>query len=113
LDGPEEVTLWKAPQAGRPAAQEMIDGFDRLRYPGDGPYFASDKALAEVFEGIYQNGMQEIRIPKDRFEELIRLGVLQPDSYYPSGSSYHVPPDGLALFNDAIRMGSPNLYHSR
>lgn len=107
---PDEVPLWKAPQKGRDAIHEITSGYDPDQYPGDGPYFALDKALAVEFEAIYGNGLQEIRMPRSLFDELVRLGVIRRDTYYPTRSC-HVPPVGLPDFNEAINQGTPNEYH--
>ncbi len=113
---PEEsavVTLWKAPQGGRlNAAGELTEGFDPSQYPGDGPYFATDKAIAEGFrDASYGNGLQEVNIPRGIFDELVAKGIIQPDTFYGPGQAWHVPPDGLAEFNAALKMGPPNVYH--
>lgn len=111
MDPPGEITLWKAPQPGRAGAQEVIDGYDHLRYPGDGPYFARDKVIADRLQSNYGNGLQEINIPETLFQDLLDQGIVQPDAYYGQERSYHVPPAGLPVFNEAIKKGSPNVYH--
>jgi hypothetical protein len=68
-----------------------------------------DRELAHEWQDVYENGLQQIHLPRSVFEELIRQGIIRPDGYYP-GRSCYVPPDGLAIFNDAIAQGSPNLY---
>lgn len=106
-----EVVLWKAPQQGRDAAQEIADGFDPISYPNDGPYFTTDISIAEGFALLYQAGLQEIFILEGLFNELITRGVIRCDSYYPLGVSYHVPASGLGAFNHAIQQGSANQFH--
>jgi hypothetical protein len=59
----------------------------------------------------YGNGIQELHIPGPLFEALVLQGVIQPDGYYPVGQSWHVPPDGLTVFNAAIKQGTPNRFH--
>lgn len=108
----DEVTLWKAPQPGRDGAREISDGFDPKEYPGNGPYFTTVQAVAEDYLRAYQAGMQVIHLPRSVFKELIRQGILLPDPYYPDDEGYHVPAAGLAVFNAAIRQGTPNEYHS-
>jgi hypothetical protein len=109
MDPPEEVTLWKAPQAGRNPAAEVMTGFDPVEYPGDGPYFALDRELAEEWQRIYGNGLQVFHIPRALYDDLLRQGVIRPDAYYP-GRSCHVLPSGLSAFNNSIAQGSPNVY---
>ncbi len=106
----DEVTLWKAPQKGRDGAAEVASGFDPNVYPGNGPYFAFARDFAEGWQDIYENGLQEIHLPRTLFEDLVQKGVIQSDSYCP-GQSCHVPAAGLAAFNQAIQQGSPNVYH--
>jgi hypothetical protein len=110
VSAPDEVTLWKAPQQGRDAIAEVTRGFEPAVYPGDGPFFALELQLAEQWRAVYRNGLQEIHVPRPLFEDLLRQGVIQPDTYYP-GRSCHVPPPGLVLFNQAILQGTPNAYH--
>lgn len=105
----DEVTLWKAPQRSRDAAAEVAAGFDPREYPGDGPYFALDLELAKDWEKIYQNGIQAVHIPRRLYEDLVNRQVIVPDSYCP-GRSCHVPPVGLAAFNEAIRQGTTGTY---
>ena len=106
------VTLWKAPGKGRTgAASEVTNGFDPAKYPGDGPYFATDKSIAESFQRSYGNGLQEINIPRSKFDELVNKGVIKVDGYYDAGKSWHVPADRLAEFNEAIGQGPANQFH--
>jgi Pretoxin HINT domain len=107
------VSLWKAPAPGRNAAGEVVNGYEPTEYPGDGPYFATRRSIAESFQDSYENGLQEIRIPKARFEQLVAEGVIQPDGYYAPGQSWHVPSERLPAFNQAIMEGPPNLYHTQ
>jgi hypothetical protein len=111
VPGSEEIVLYKAPQSGRVAPQEVVDGFDPELYPGNGPYFTIDRKIAEGFQETYCNGMQEIYLPKTLFEEFIGRGIIRLDLYYRAGQSYHVPASGLRLFNEAIKLGTPNVYN--
>ncbi len=106
------VTLWKAPANGRlGAAGEVTAGFDPAEYPGDGPYFATDKPIAEGFQQSYGNGLQEINISRGTFDELVHTGVIKMDGYYGAGRSWHVPADKLANFNDAVTQSATNRFH--
>ena len=108
----DAVTLWKAPGKGRTgAAGEVRAGFDPAEYPGDGPYFATDKSIAEGFQQSYGNGLQEINIPRSTFDELVQRGVIRMDGYYEPGRSWHVPADRLAEFNEAVKQGATNQFH--
>lgn len=109
----DEVILWKAPQPGRDSAREVIEGFDPQKYPGNGPYFTTVREIAEDYEKHYQAGLQVIRIPRAVFRDLIRNGILVLDPLYPDDNeSYHVPPGGLPLFNEAMQQGTPNEFQS-
>jgi hypothetical protein len=101
----DEVILWKAPQPGRPAEQEIIDGFDPQLYPGNGPYFATIKAIAVGFANIYGNGLQEIHFPKTVFDDLVGRGVILADTFYDPDESYYVPAARLTEFNEAMKQG--------
>jgi hypothetical protein len=106
----DELILWKAPQRGRAAEREVVDGYDPAVYPGNGPYFTTKRTVAEDFQDSYANGMQQIHIPGDVFRELIDHGIIVPDPMYDQGVSYHVPSVGLAVFNAAMQRGTPNVY---
>jgi hypothetical protein len=106
----EEIILWKAPQAGRPAEEEVTEGFDPKRYPGNGPYFAVKEELAKEFRKLYRNGLQEIRVSRALFLELVQRGIVSEDPQYPDPISYHVPAKGLHEFNAAIKAGTRNAY---
>ncbi len=106
----DEVTLWKAPQPGRDGAREVVAGFDPQAYPGKGPYFALDEQLAREYQSNYQNGLQELYLPQSLFDDLVRQGVIVADPFYP-GRSCHVPSGDLPRFNEAIKHGTPNVYH--
>ncbi|MFY9253694.1 MAG: hypothetical protein WAO83_09580 [Fuerstiella sp.] len=109
----EVVDLFKAPSGSRPQSQildELQNGFNSANYPGNGPYFATDKSIAEAFQGHYGNGLQQIRIPKAKYDELVAQGVIQPDGYYSSGS-VHVPANLLDAFNEALKQGPANVLH--
>jgi len=111
VDQADEITLWKAPQSGRLGSKEITFGYDPAEYPGDGPYFTTDPDIADVFQAGYKNGIEVIHIPNKVFHDLVDLGVIVPDAFYPLGKSYHVPVQGLPAFNQAIKLGSPNEYH--
>src|SRR5436309_15958991 len=103
------VVLWKAPQSGLDGARELVGRFDPQLYPGNGPYFTTDKSLAESYERHYRAGLQEINLTRADFEDLLSRGIVLQDPMYPAGISYHVPPGGLAEFNAAIQRG---IFHS-
>jgi RHS repeat-associated protein len=105
-----EVTLYKAPQAGRDPIPELTNGFDPKQYPGEGPFLAVDPSIAEGFQNSYQNGMQKFTMSASSFADLTSRGIIQSDSYYAPGQSINVPPEGLDEFNKAILQGSPNTY---
>jgi hypothetical protein len=104
----DEVVLWKAPQPGRDAAREIIEGFDTQSYPGNGPYFTTVRAIAEDYLQYYKAGIQVFYLPRAMFEDLLYDGVIVPDPLYSDGECYHVPTDGLPRFNQAIQHGTPN-----
>lgn len=106
----DEVILWKAVQPGRDAVAELAKGFDPQLYPGKGPHFSADRALAESFREHYRAGLQEIHLPLTLFEELFARGVILEDPFYPQGKSYYVPAMGLTEFNQAMCQGSPNVF---
>ncbi len=104
------VKLWKAPQRGRTgAAQEVVDGYDPSRYPGDGPFFSRDKGTAQKYQYHYENGLQEINVPRSEYDRLTTEGVIRRDGL--ENQSVHVPATGLEAFNEAIKSGPSNRYH--
>ena len=106
-----DTTLYKAPLRGRStAADEVVNGYSPANYPGNGPHFSSTRTLAEEFQFRYQNGLQEINIPSNRFDELVAEGIIQPDPEYSLGYSWFVPAENLPAFNQAIQTGGPNVY---
>lgn len=123
----DETILWKGPgkEAGpgvwgggfvvpRNPAQEVVDGFDPALYPGRGPFFGvgePGRVEAQSWADYFENGLQEIHIPTSDYDLLVRQGVIRPDPFLPHGVSIHVPPSGLPAFNDAIKKGTPNVYH--
>jgi hypothetical protein len=112
MDTSGEITLWRAPsQACADPEGEVKKGFDPGQYPGQGLYLALFKSVAEGFQRCYGNGLQEMHLSKDVFEELVRQGIIRPDSFYPEGQSWHVLPDCIAAFNEAMLQGSEGHYH--
>ncbi len=108
----DEVTLWRGvPPNCRDPAGEVVNGYAAVDYPGNGPYFATERQIAHAFAFSYGCGIQELHIPRPLFEALVIQGVILADRYYPPGQSWHVPPGGLADFNAAIQQGTPNHYH--
>ena len=101
----DEVILWKAPQPRRLAEKEMTEGFDPQSYPGNGPYFATVKEIAEGFANIYGNGLQEIHLAKTVFDGLVMSDVIVADAFYDVDESYYVPAVKLVEFNEAIKKG--------
>lgn len=91
----DEIVLWKAPP-----------------YPGNGPYFTTIRAIADDYLKHYQAGIQAIYMPRTLFADLVQQEIIVADPLYAEGESYHVPPAGLAVFNLAIRQGTPNEYHA-
>ncbi len=112
MASPDEVTLWRAPatRCANPL-QELQQGFEPADYPGMGLFFATEKFIAESFQQSYQNGLQEFHMPRDLFDRLVQLDVILPDTFYPVGQSWHVPPSGLHEFNVAVGQGTPGKYH--
>lgn len=45
------------------------------------------------------------------FDMLVEQGVMEPDTYYPSGQSWHVPSARLPAFNRIVQQGKQNVYH--
>jgi RHS repeat-associated protein len=111
--GEEElVTLWKAVPPRRTAAiaeEEVKSGFPVNRYPGMGPFFSLEKSVAEKYRYHYQNGMQEIILPKSHYDRMFSSGLIKIDGL--EQSSVHVPASGLDRFNQAIQLGPANKYH--
>jgi len=104
------VTLWKAPARGRTGvADEVVNGYDPKRYPDNGPYFSTTRSVAEEYQYHYQNGLQEINIPKNEYDDLLNREMINVDGY--EVDSVHVPPENLDEFNKAIQKGPPNVYH--
>src|SRR5438874_1163763 len=99
----DEVVLRKAPQPGQDGARELVDGFDAQTYPGLGPFFASVEDAADQVQKAYQNGMQEIRLPADQFQDLVHRGIVCPDPLSPAGTAWHVPADGLPELNAIVQ----------
>jgi hypothetical protein len=87
-------------------------GFDPNDYPGDGPYFALERALAEDWRKIYQNGLQEFHLPRQVYDALVNRGWIK-DDYYTPGRACHVLPGGLAAFHAATRQATPAVYHAQ
>jgi hypothetical protein len=102
------IILWKAPQRGRDAAREVVEGFDPQEYPGNGPYFATVQEVAEQYQLHYRSGLQAFYLSTADFEELRRKGMIVADPFFPEGISYHVPADGLSEFNMALKSGPAN-----
>lgn len=108
----DEVTLWRAPSPSCcDPSREVLEGYAADEYPGHGPYLATEEGLALEFADCYGRGLQELHLPRARFEEMVKEGVIQPDTWYPEGQAWHVPPEGLEVFNASIKAGTPNLYH--
>ena len=108
--GDNVVTLWKAPQAGRSGgAEEVVHGYSPTQYPGMGPFFSTERSVAESYRYHYQNGLQEIKIPKHVYDGLVRDGIVRVDGL--EHASIHVPAEGLGIFNAALRLGPPNAYY--
>ena len=105
----DEIVLYKAPQKGRDASNEVVNGFDPALYTENGPYFTTVRTIAQGFQEIYRNGMQKLYLPKAIFEELLEQGIIGPDLYYKPGR-YHVPASALRQFNEAIRLGTQNFH---
>ena len=104
------VSLFKAPQGGRTGvAQEVVEGFSPGRYPGNGPYFSTDPAIVAEYMFHYRNGMQEIRIPRHLYDEMLGDGVIVRDTF--EVNSVYVPARGLDRFNETLRQGPPNVYY--
>ncbi len=82
MEQSSEVILWKAPQVNRQPEKEVHSGFDPKDYPGIGPFFALDRPLAEEWQGIYKNGLQEIHLPRAVFEDLLANGMILEDNVY-------------------------------
>lgn len=87
-----------------------MTGFDPQAYPDKGPFFALEEQLAREYQANYQTGLQEIHLPQSLFDELSRQRVIVEDPFYP-GRSCHVPSRDLPTFNEAIKQGTPNVYH--
>jgi hypothetical protein len=68
-----------------------------------------DKALAEEWQEVYENGLQEIHLARSVFEELQIRGLIKDDLHYP-GRACYVLPDGLPAFNAAILQATPGVY---
>lgn len=104
------VTLWKAPVAGRlGVADELLNGFDKGQDPGMGPFFSTERAVAEKYQYHYRNGLQEINVPRPEFERLVGEGVIRRDGL--EDASWHVPSAGLDDFNQVILSGPSNICH--
>lgn len=107
-----EVVLWRAPRPGcRYPEREVLGGYEPADYPGAGVFFARYKPIADSFRQCYQNGLQEIRMSLELFDMLVEQGVMEPDTYYPSGQSWHVPSARLPAFNRIVQQGKQNVYH--
>jgi hypothetical protein len=50
----------------------------------------------------HQNGLYEIKLSHETFDDFIDRGILVRDPYYEHGESYYVPTNKLEEFNDAI-----------
>jgi RHS repeat-associated protein len=110
--GGDFVTLWKAPRSGRTsAADEVVSGFDPKNYPGLGPFLSKTKEGATIWQRFYNNGLQEFRIPRSTYDNLVERGVIKPDFY--QADAVYVPAEGLEAFNRALMQGPMNLYHAQ
>jgi hypothetical protein len=74
-----------------------------------GPFFSLEKSVAEKYRYHYQNGMQEIILPKSHYDRMFSSGLIKIDGL--EQSSVHVPASGLDRFNQAIQLGPANKYH--
>jgi hypothetical protein len=88
-----------------------LEGFDPVLYPGDGPYLTTDRQLAEEFQKAYTNGLQVFHVPRAMFQSLLDQGIIKRDPHIEDRLSYHVPAQGLGIFNEAIEKGSTNVYY--
>ena len=108
--GNDIVSLWKAPQRGRTGVQdELIEGFSRDRYPGDGPFFSTKRSVAEKYKYHYENGLQEVRMRRSEYDGLVREGVIKPDAL--EDASVHVPEEVLDRFNEVLKQPPGNVFH--
>jgi hypothetical protein len=110
----EETILWKAPQAGRDGASEILNGFSAETYVGEGAYFGVNEnglKIAKGFEYHYGNGLQEIHIQTSELKNLIDRGLVVFDGNYKKGYAIIVKPEGLKQFNEAISRGTANIFH--
>ena len=105
------VKLFKAPQRGRTGVEdEVIEGFSKERYPGDGPYFTTDEATAvNDYQYHYENGLQEIRIPRSEYDRLVKEGKIVIDGL--EKGAVNVPAKYLDEFNEVLKQGPENIYH--
>jgi hypothetical protein len=112
------ISLWKGPakyndvggmRIPRNPAGEVIQGFDSTLYPGKGPFFGIGevgKTEALSWANYYKNGVQEIRITKSAFEDMVSKGIIRTDDLYAPGVSVHVPAATLPVFNASIKGGT-------
>ena len=112
--------LWRAcpPRISNPV-DEIAGAFDPQDYVDDGfihagPYFGVDAAwqgVSEGFEVTYGNGIQEILLPGNIYDDMLENGTIVPDGFYPSGTAVYAPTESLSVFNRCIQQGPDNIYH--
>lgn len=103
LEDVKDVVLFRAPQRSQANPEHVIlDGFSAEA--GGMVHFATVREISESFQnqGPYSNGLFEVSIPKEKFDEFVANGILVADGYYPPKQSYYVPESKLKDFNDAI-----------
>ena len=68
---------------------------------------ADSQKLANEYRYHYQNGLQEFKIPKKKFDELVDQGVIKVDDLLRQEGkvAWHIPPGRLNEFNEALLPG--------
>lgn len=65
-------------------------------------HFVNAREIAEGFKVHYQNGLYEIKLSQETFDDFVERGILVRDGYYDPGKSFYVPENRLEEFNNAI-----------
>jgi hypothetical protein len=100
--GEDTVSLFKASQRGL-GEEHNANGYTAENFPGNGAYFAREKAIAESYATHYGEGVIETRIPRSVYEEHFAEHEM-PYLGAPPGTELAIPPGKLDLLSQFERI---------
>jgi len=96
--------FYKAPQGSRSKEQimdELRNGFDPKKYPGEGVFVTDNLAIAQKYEKPYGNGIQKFTMDDDKFKLLQDKKIMVRDGW--ETDSWQIKgPENIKAFNDAL-----------